>query len=263
MSRVVKRSASQAVKSGPSRRGAALPPFVPPQLSQPARMAMFAALLGAVEQAVRVADSAAPSAIKPARPFTDWYADLPQVSRDRRYSMSEIEAELKTQGKYLSAVLLELRWRRKRISSTTGQYHRYWEPPAPLPISARALERRQSKEGGELRPLAKVLMSWIVARIAEAVTGSRNKAICSAFTRLQGAKRVHPMEAADEPSFASCLDCDVVRESGRCAIDSSPSARAKRHDGRSGKAHQGYDRVRLVVAAAESNGEVQGDPPAT
>jgi DNA ligase D-like protein (predicted ligase) len=35
MSRVVKRSASQAVISGPSRRGVPLPPFVPPQLSQP------------------------------------------------------------------------------------------------------------------------------------------------------------------------------------------------------------------------------------
>jgi hypothetical protein len=35
MPRVVKRSASQAVKSGRSRRDATLPPFVPPQLSQP------------------------------------------------------------------------------------------------------------------------------------------------------------------------------------------------------------------------------------
>src|SRR3984885_5191136 len=34
MPRVVKRSANQAVKSGPSRRGAPLPLFVPPQLSK-------------------------------------------------------------------------------------------------------------------------------------------------------------------------------------------------------------------------------------
>jgi bifunctional non-homologous end joining protein LigD len=34
MSRVVKHSSSQAVKSGPSRRGAPLPQFIPPQLSQ-------------------------------------------------------------------------------------------------------------------------------------------------------------------------------------------------------------------------------------
>jgi hypothetical protein len=36
----------------------------------------------------------------------------------------------KTQGKWLSPVLLELGWRRKRIWSGTGQYHRYWVPPA-------------------------------------------------------------------------------------------------------------------------------------
>ena len=35
MPRVVKRSASHAVKAGSSRRGAALPQFVTPQLSQP------------------------------------------------------------------------------------------------------------------------------------------------------------------------------------------------------------------------------------
>jgi hypothetical protein len=35
MSRIVKRSASQAVKSGRSRRDAPLPRFVPPQLSRP------------------------------------------------------------------------------------------------------------------------------------------------------------------------------------------------------------------------------------
>jgi bifunctional non-homologous end joining protein LigD len=35
MSRVVKRSVSQAVKSCPSRRDVPLPPFIPPQLSQP------------------------------------------------------------------------------------------------------------------------------------------------------------------------------------------------------------------------------------
>jgi bifunctional non-homologous end joining protein LigD len=35
MSRVVKRSAFQAVKSGRSRRGVPLPQFVSPQLSQP------------------------------------------------------------------------------------------------------------------------------------------------------------------------------------------------------------------------------------
>jgi bifunctional non-homologous end joining protein LigD len=45
MSLVVRRSASQAVKSGRSRRGTkpkrlALPPFIPPQLSQPVEKAL-------------------------------------------------------------------------------------------------------------------------------------------------------------------------------------------------------------------------------
>jgi hypothetical protein len=62
--------------------------------------------------------------------FTVWYGSLPPVSRERRFSMSEIAAALKTQGKYISPVLLELGWRRKRVWSTTGQYHRYWEPPS-------------------------------------------------------------------------------------------------------------------------------------
>ncbi len=61
--------------------------------------------------------------------FVDWYGNVPAVSRDRRFSMAEFEAALKTQGKYISPVLLELAWRRKRVWSTTGQYHRYWAPP--------------------------------------------------------------------------------------------------------------------------------------
>jgi hypothetical protein len=61
--------------------------------------------------------------------FERWYRSLPTVSRDRRFAMSEFEAALKTQGRYISPVLLELGWRRKRVWSTTGQYNRYWEPP--------------------------------------------------------------------------------------------------------------------------------------
>ncbi len=62
--------------------------------------------------------------------FTSWYRGLPAVSRDRRFSMAEFEAALKTSGKYISPVLLELGWRRKRVWSTKRQYHRYWEPPS-------------------------------------------------------------------------------------------------------------------------------------
>jgi hypothetical protein len=60
--------------------------------------------------------------------FVDWYGSVPAVSRDRRFSMAEFETALKTQGKYISPVLLELGWQRKRIWSTR-QYHRYWVPP--------------------------------------------------------------------------------------------------------------------------------------
>jgi hypothetical protein len=43
--------------------------------------------------------------------------------------MSEFEVALKTQGKWISPVLLDLGWQRKRIWSTAGHYHRYWVPP--------------------------------------------------------------------------------------------------------------------------------------
>jgi len=74
-------------------------------------------------------------AAQPAQPlslhdrFVNWYGSLPPVSRDRRFSMSEFEAALKTQGRYISRVLLELGWRRKRVWSTAGHYSRYWVPP--------------------------------------------------------------------------------------------------------------------------------------
>lgn len=64
--------------------------------------------------------------------FLAWYAALPEVSRDRPFAMVEFERALQTQGKYLSPVLLELGWRRKRKWSSRGQYHRYWvKPPEP------------------------------------------------------------------------------------------------------------------------------------
>src|SRR5271166_2492697 len=45
------------------------------------------------------------------------------------------------------------------------------DAPEPLLAPGRTLARRQAEEGGELAPLAKALMSLIVAVIAEAVTG--------------------------------------------------------------------------------------------
>jgi hypothetical protein len=59
----------------------------------------------------------------------DWHRNLPEVSRNRAFAMQEIEDAVKSQGKYISAVLLELGWQRKRKWSTQGHYFRYWLPP--------------------------------------------------------------------------------------------------------------------------------------
>lgn len=61
--------------------------------------------------------------------FLDWYGALPEIARHRPFSMVEFEKALGTQGKYISPVLLELGWQRKRRWSSLGQYHRYWVPP--------------------------------------------------------------------------------------------------------------------------------------
>lgn len=55
-----------------------------------------------------------------------WLNSLPTVSRNRPFAISEFEQALGNQGKYISPILIELGWVRKRIWSTTGQYHRYW-----------------------------------------------------------------------------------------------------------------------------------------
>jgi hypothetical protein len=62
--------------------------------------------------------------------FLAWYRALPAVSRERPFAMSEIEAALKTQGKYIGPVLLDLGWRRRRLYKTRGPYSRFWVPPA-------------------------------------------------------------------------------------------------------------------------------------
>jgi hypothetical protein len=58
----------------------------------------------------------------------EWLSGLPEVTRKRPYAMVEFENALGTQGKYISPVLLELGWQRKRKWSSSGQYHRYWVP---------------------------------------------------------------------------------------------------------------------------------------
>ena len=62
-----------------------------------------------------------------------WHCSLPPVSRDRPFAMSEIEAALKTSGRYLSPILLELGWERRRRWASKTQYHRFWVPPNQRP----------------------------------------------------------------------------------------------------------------------------------
>jgi hypothetical protein len=61
--------------------------------------------------------------------FSAWFGSVPEVSRLRAYSMVELERALGTQGKYLSPVLLDLGWQRRRKWSSRQQYLRYWVPP--------------------------------------------------------------------------------------------------------------------------------------
>jgi hypothetical protein len=61
--------------------------------------------------------------------FVEWFDGLPEISRNRPFAMVELELALATQGKYLSPILLSLRWRRRRKWTGGGQYSRYWIPP--------------------------------------------------------------------------------------------------------------------------------------
>lgn len=61
--------------------------------------------------------------------FLAWQNSVPEISRMRPYSMTELEQALGTQGRYLSPVLIRLGWERRRKWTSRGQYHRYWLPP--------------------------------------------------------------------------------------------------------------------------------------
>lgn len=86
------------------------------------------AYIEALKQETADAAAATPSSGLRDR-FIRWYAALPPVSRDRPFSMSELEAALGTQGRCISPVLTAEGWRRGR--SWRGQhYFRYWVPPS-------------------------------------------------------------------------------------------------------------------------------------
>ena len=58
--------------------------------------------------------------------FDSWFNSLPAIAKSRPFAMSEFEAALKTQGKYISPVLLRFGFKRLRKWSSDGQYNRYW-----------------------------------------------------------------------------------------------------------------------------------------
>ena len=58
--------------------------------------------------------------------FEAWFNRLPEIAKSRPFAMSEFEAALKTQGKYISPVLLRFGFKRLRKWSSDGQYNRYW-----------------------------------------------------------------------------------------------------------------------------------------
>lgn len=60
--------------------------------------------------------------------FEQWFASQPAVSKCRRYSMSELEAALGTQGRYIGPVLVQAGWTRRRAYAGVGPYSRYWVP---------------------------------------------------------------------------------------------------------------------------------------
>lgn len=58
-----------------------------------------------------------------------WFNSQPEVSRNRRYAMSELEQALGAPGRLLSAALTDLGWKRGRQWSSIGPNPRYWVPP--------------------------------------------------------------------------------------------------------------------------------------
>lgn len=63
--------------------------------------------------------------------FLAWVDSVPEVSRMRPYSITELERALGTQGRYLSPILLRHGWERRRRWASKTQYLRYWVPPLP------------------------------------------------------------------------------------------------------------------------------------
>ncbi len=77
--------------------------------------------------------TAAPVDLQPpplVRRFETWWASLPQSTRVRPYSMEELEAALRAQGRHIGVMLAAKGWTRKRKWQGTTHYWRYWLPPS-------------------------------------------------------------------------------------------------------------------------------------
>lgn len=81
------------------------------------------------------AQSASLEIVKPdlKQRLIEWFDCQPDVSRVRAYSMAELEQAFRTQGRFLSPILLRLGWQRRRKWSSTGPSSRYWVPPPTGP----------------------------------------------------------------------------------------------------------------------------------
>jgi hypothetical protein len=63
--------------------------------------------------------------------FLAWYGNLLPEAQHRPFAMREIETALNSQGRHISAVLVQLGWQRKRVWSAQ-RYCRYWLPPCAM-----------------------------------------------------------------------------------------------------------------------------------
>jgi len=59
----------------------------------------------------------------------EWFIKQPEVSRQRPYSMEEIERGTGIAGRFLGELLIRLGWTRHRCWIGCTSYRRYWLPP--------------------------------------------------------------------------------------------------------------------------------------
>jgi hypothetical protein len=61
--------------------------------------------------------------------LSEWFNAQPEISRQRPYSMEEIERGTCIPSRFLGGLLLRLGWTRHRQWATKSSYRRYWLPP--------------------------------------------------------------------------------------------------------------------------------------